>query len=695
MRAPRHTALERRAAAAALPLSIAALIVLLVCGAFGGGGAHPGPWALLVLSGLVALGRFARMGRVLPHQSIECGLLAGLAALALTDATGGLASPLLYLAGAGFMLALPVTRGLPLVGALIGLDAGMTFARAGDRLPLVAHTGFILLFAALYHALLGARLLAARKAEREAVGRRVADAEERARELRLVATADGDTDRALLGGVAAVEEVLRGSLAVANAALKPHAVAVFLLGEGGDSVRLRECVSKSDALFRGPLASREGAIGAVLSSGRTVRLENEGPALSYYEGPAPVSAFCGVPLTERDFPGGPGPGEQRLLGALIADRAEPFSADDERVLAAIAAEVMRAIEAERLLGAVRREKEEKARFFQALEELNRTTTVAQAAETAVLQARRMCPLLDLCAVTGAELAQGRVRHRLLAAEGEGTKALRDLTFAENAGLVSSVVKLGSPLPGRDLGGMDRVVIFDNGTAVRGLQALKIFPLTAGGKTVGTLVCGSRTKGALPESSQKELSMLALQAAEALSRTRLFEQTETLATTDGLTGLVNRRALNTQLAERLRHAQRYGRPLSFILLDVDHFKKVNDTYGHPAGDAVLKSVARIAQRGARDTDVVARYGGEELALILPETDARGAMVIAERIRAACAAARHPTDQGGLVVTLSAGVATWPGAGESPELVLETADRALYRAKQGGRNRVEGPRGKAAA
>ena len=694
MAASRHIALERRAAAAALPLAIAALVVLLVCGAFSGG-AHPLPWALLAFSGLVAMGRFARSGRVLPHQSIECGLLAALASLALTDATGGLASPLLYLAGAGFMLALPVTRGLPLVGALIGLDAGMTFARGGDRLPLAAHTGFTLLFAALYHALLGARLLAARKAEREAVGRRIADAEERARELRLVATADGDTDRALLGGVAALEEVLRGSLAVANAALHPHAVAVFLLGEDGASVRLRECVSQSEALFRGPLASREGAIGAVLSSGRAIRLENEGPALSYYEGPAPVSSFCGVPLTDRELPGREESGESPLLGALIADREEPFTADEERVLTAIAGEVVRAIEAERLLGAVRREKEEKARFFQALEELNRTTTVAQAAETAVLQARRMCPALDLCAVTFAETAQGRLRHRLLAAFGDASHALRDLSFADNAGLVSNVVKLGAPLPGRELGAMERVVIFDNGTAVRGLASLKIFPLRTGGETVGTLVCGSRTKGALPEAAQKELSMLGLQAADALSRTRLFEQTERLATTDGLTGLVNRRTLNTQLAARLREAQRYNRPLSFILLDVDHFKKVNDTHGHPAGDAVLKSVARLARQGARDTDVVARYGGEELALILPETDARGALVIAERIRAACAAARHPTDQGALTVTLSAGVSTWPGSGETPELLLDSADRALYRAKQGGRNRVEGVRGKAAA
>ena len=182
-------------------------------------------------------------------------------------------------------------------------------------------------------------------------------------------------------------------------------------------------------------------------------------------------------------------------------------------------------------------------------------------------------------------------------------------------------------------------------------------------------------------------MLALQAAEALVRTRLYEQAERMATIDGLTGLLNRRTFNSLLSQRLREAQRYGRPLSLLLLDVDHFKKVNDAHGHPAGDAVLRGVAQVAQKQARETDLVARYGGEEMALILPETDARGAFTIAERIRKAVEAAAHATEQGALRVTLSVGVATWTGGGNSPEELLQAADKALYRAKGNGRNRVE--------
>ena len=654
---------QRRMLLAAFPAASAALCVLLLCGGFAG--LHLWPWTLLALALVAAAARWGLSHAHSARHALENGFLCAIAVLAIAQLAPPL-QPLMYLLAAAYVLALPFKLSLPLLCALLGLDAAL-------RPPwpvLFAHASFTALFASLYHALLSTRLLAAKRAERMAVRRRVADAEERARELRLVAVseppADGDAaERYLLAGVAEVEEVLRGALAVAEAALHPHAVAVFLLSPDGASVRLRECASKSDRLFRGPLPSREGALGALLSAGRPIRIENAPQALSYYQQSAPVGSFCGVSIEH---------------GALIADRAEPFSSEEERILAALGAEVTRAIAAERLLGAVRREKEEKARFFRALEELNKTTTPAQAAEAAVAEALRMCPALDLCAVT---LLEDR-RHRVQAAAGAAAAPLRDLSFADNAGLVSNVVKLGVPLPGRPLGAMERVMIFDNATVVRGLAALKIFPLRAGESTVGTLVCGSNDADALPEAAQKELSMLALQAAAALLRTRLYEEAERLATTDGLTGLLNRRTFNSVLEQRLREAQRYNRPLSLLLLDIDHFKKVNDTHGHPAGDAVLRGVAQVAQKSARETDLVARYGGEELALILPETDARGAMAIAERLRRLVEASRHPTEQGALSVTVSIGAAT---SAASAEALLEAADKALYRAKQSGRNRVE--------
>jgi len=666
---PRTGRARRWAALAALPAAVAALCVLLLCGAFGS--PHPAPWAFLVATSVAAVARWGLAAQRKPWQALEDGLLTAVVVLAIAQLAPPL-QPLMYLLSAAFVLCLPLRFCIPLVAALLALDAALT-----ESWPeIVAHASFAVLFAVLYHALLGARLAASRRAESVAVRNRVAEAETRARELRLVAVSSDGPDAAerhLLGGVSEVEEVLRSALAVAEAALRPHTAAVFLLSVDGESVRLRECVSRSEKLFRGPLPAREGALGAVLSAQQAVRVADGAAQITWYEERAPVASFCGVPLLEKSG---------ALIGALIADRKDPFTEEEQRVLAALASEVTRAVEAERLLGAVRREKEEKARFFRALEELNKTTTPQEAAEAAVTQALQMCPALHLCALT---LVEDR-RHRVVAVEGDAASVLRNLTFAENAGLVSNVVKLGAPLPGRPLAAMDRVMIFDPGTVVRGLSALKIFPLKTGESVVGTLVCGSRDASVFAEAVQKELSMLALQAAEAVVRTRLYEQAEKMATLDGLTGLLNRRSWWSQLQGRLREAQRYGRPLSLVLLDVDHFKKVNDTCGHPAGDAVLRSVARLLATEARETDIVARYGGEEMVLILPETEERGAHAIAERIRKAVGAAQHPTTQGSLRVTVSLGLSTWPSGGESPEALLKAADDALYRAKQGGRNRV---------
>ena len=156
----------------------------------------------------------------------------------------------------------------------------------------------------------------------------------------------------------------------------------------------------------------------------------------------------------------------------------------------------------------------------------------------------------------------------------------------------------------------------------------------------------------------------------------------LASTDGLTGANNRKAFDERLAEAFERADRFGEPLSLILLDVDRFKLFNDTFGHPAGDDVLRSVAQALLKAARVTDSVARYGGEEFAIILPETELAGAMIVAERCLRDIAAL--PWSQ--RAVTASIGVATKTNSVEGAADLLRAADLALYRSKQSGRNRV---------
>ncbi|WP_457574474.1 GGDEF domain-containing protein [Desulfolithobacter sp.] len=181
--------------------------------------------------------------------------------------------------------------------------------------------------------------------------------------------------------------------------------------------------------------------------------------------------------------------------------------------------------------------------------------------------------------------------------------------------------------------------------------------------------------------------LAYQTASDMKKMALLE-CENI--TDPLIGIYNRRYLDRILAEEIKRANRYGSDLSVLLLDVDFFKRINDTYGHNTGDAVLKQLGRIILDAVRETDIVARYGGEEIAIIFPETTEKKALSLAERLRRRVASttteAPETHSDREILITISIGIAGLTDGNTSPELLMEKADRALYAAKQAGRNRV---------
>jgi diguanylate cyclase (GGDEF)-like protein len=181
-----------------------------------------------------------------------------------------------------------------------------------------------------------------------------------------------------------------------------------------------------------------------------------------------------------------------------------------------------------------------------------------------------------------------------------------------------------------------------------------------------------------------LETLSMHAAAAIEAARLHADTAHASEHDALTRLPNRRRLEADLSLECDRAVRYGRPLSFVMLDLDNFKLINDTHGHGYGDEVLQGVADVIAGTLRTTDTAYRYGGEELAVLVRESDLDSAMVMAERLRAAIEAARFGPS--GLGVTASIGVAELPSIATSPRGLVAAADLALYAAKQAGRNRV---------
>lgn len=220
------------------------------------------------------------------------------------------------------------------------------------------------------------------------------------------------------------------------------------------------------------------------------------------------------------------------------------------------------------------------------------------------------------------------------------------------------------------------------------QTLLLVPLLAGEQVLGIISIGDARPGRIFTNTDRDLlTLFAQQATLAIQNAQLLAEAQRLATTDPLTELANRRSFFDLAQREFERARRYGHALSIMMLDIDHFKQVNDTYGHMAGDQVLRTLAWHCQAVLRAIDIIGRYGGEEIVMLLPDTDDIGAHRVAERLRRHPAQTEIPTNSGDMRITVSVGVATTDDATTiTLERLIDQADQALYVAKQAGRNRV---------
>lgn len=217
--------------------------------------------------------------------------------------------------------------------------------------------------------------------------------------------------------------------------------------------------------------------------------------------------------------------------------------------------------------------------------------------------------------------------------------------------------------------------------------LAIVPLKLEERVIGAIVVAATTPNALSREEARNVALLGALAATSLEMVWEMEEVSKRASTDALTGLANRRAFDEQLMQLLAHADRFGHPVSLILADVDNFKAVNDSWGHDSGDIVLVSIAKTLSEGKRAVDVCARFGGEEIAILLPQTSLQGAFDLADRLRKAVEAKPIPAHGNEISVTISCGVACYPDGVLTKEALFAAADRALYEAKSAGRNCVK--------
>ena len=532
-------------------------------------------------------------------------------------------------------------------------------------------------FATINFVFLRAEVARVRRSARARVEQELKRIEEDARSYRLLGAGETHSEERLARS--SVEEIQRAvhyALELLRRTLDLHTAALLWLNDAGTHLRISELSTASDDIHDAPIPIGDGVLGAVVVKKERVALTHLKPSydVPYYEGACPVRVLLGMPILQDD----------QLRGILVLDRTkdEAFTPHEEELAAQAARYCLRAIQNERIFVQLERAKVEQGKLYEAAKALGAALSEKDVLEAGVRSAQKIAAF-DLAAVT---LFDEPTRtHTVVAATGE----IEDLVgskFAHNGGLVSMVVQNKFPLPYKGEYDPSRQVVLTKHFPWPKLPSLLVLPLLLHERPLGTLILGAKRRAAFGDQVRPTLEVLASHLAVSLANARMVAKLEQMATTDGLTGLLNKRAMLDAATQKIAASARFGRKLSLLVTDIDFFKKVNDTYGHDVGDVVIKGLGDILRRQKRTTDLVARFGGEEFIVLCEQTDERGAQLLAERIREELQKTTFHTEQGPLSVTCSIGVATFPEGGDSWETLFKASDEALYVSKRSGRNRV---------
>jgi diguanylate cyclase (GGDEF)-like protein len=621
-----------------------------------------------------------------PRAAFELGVILLVGVFAFVQSRGGIGSelyPLTYVAVALVTSFASSWAGPALIVFAVSFGLGVATIGEGSRdaTMLVLNSVFVVAFGALSHVFTRVEIARVRRRSKQELVAQKNKARDDMRLFRLVApSSDGvrDEERLHQTSVQEVRQALFHALQLLHQTLELHTCILLMPDELGNELRIAELITESDDVADGPFTLGEGAVGAALRRQLTTNLAQIRPGyrgICYYRGPATVRSFIAVPVLERGH----------LRAVLCADRIadRPFSPREEALLRESTSHILRAFENERVFVALETSKREQEILYRASQTFSTALTPDAVMEVGLDAASEIAPH-DFAAVT--EYQPENRRHIVKRAVGERAPDLQGLRFRDNNSLTAMVVKNRHYLPYRGEFDAKQQVLFTKKAKVKGMESLLVFPLVVREEPIGTLIVASKRSGAFATSVRETLQALANQLAVSLSNARAVRQLEELATTDGLTGCLNKRAFLEQLDQQLMAAQRFGRKLSLIVTDLDHFKAVNDTYGHATGDRVLQELSQVLKRVKRETDLVARFGGEEFCVLCEETDAKGARLLAERVREELERTEVQTEIGGLRVTASLGVATFPDHAKSGEELFSQGDKALYEAKNQGRNRV---------
>ena len=610
----------------------------------------------------------------------------------------------------GAWLDRPRHRRAQAVGAIAAaVVATVAAANSSMGLPIAAVVGVgaaavVIAFGALPRMVVAAAIRAARRAEQERADAEVLRLVDDARRLRaLGGSGEHGVQRDIGGAVAQRDRLYRLLGLLERGVGDVDGVAIYALDDAGTTLQLIEQRHRfsddradTDIENHARLSLGNRGVGPAGLLGLSVQrkgplrvVDVEGTTVSAHRktGPAPTSAMCVPLLSSRGT----------ATGVIVVDRVapSPFSAADEAFVRALAAEVQDGLAMETLIDDLDAERRRIDRVFAAARAL------AGVARRVDVQRVATDALAELCA-GGAIVDVGPmgVEH-----DGDhGAEPGRRFTVAATFGCLDALAGVsdrldpgsfaaralaeGTPLPhvSLDRASPRPLLASDESVGPSHVGDLRAIPLIVAGEANGVLLVAARPGEHLRQGLIDAIVAIADVLALALSSAHAFDVVEKKATTDGLTGVWNRRTLDEKTAEAVARARRSGSPLCVMMTDIDHFKSVNDTWGHATGDEVLKGVARSLQQAARTTDIVGRLGGEEFVVVCEATDLAGAAVVAERMRRALKALAFHTPKGPLSITSSFGVALLLPDDTDGHSTLEAADKNLYKAKQAGRDRV---------
>jgi len=608
--------------------------------------------------------------------------------------TGGYGSPLfpLYFLLTAIAAFQHRTWVYPLAGLILGIEAGNLYLTSQAKpLPWPAFGGFAValsgvafITAHLTHCIRSEATIAKNNYEKlisdaEAVdplagGTNVEALTEKRRQATSISVA-----REREGAFSALIDMI-------SSLIPAHTYAVFLDDHDDGLFSLRGIRSSSKTLSSSPVEFKKGngLIGICAARNQPQYLPDmviPTKSLGYYAQDLPVKSFLSVPITQGD----------RVAGVLVLDSLErdAFPSDTQNTLSRFTPFFGQIIENIR----VSSEMNIRARNFAALHEmssvLSSSLELDEVLDKLTLQIRSVVPF-DFCVFLLFDETTGDAV--ITALKGYDKKFIGSRFPLDQSAILSLMYKqwrdrrivshhdpdLGDR--GRDIG------LFPLKELQQPIKSLFGRPLVAGDKFIGATFLSSIRTNTFTEYHRNFMDTLLNQVSMVVDNSVLHRSIRDMARTDGLTGLLNHRTFMEKLSDEYKRLGRDPRPFSILLVDIDFFKKVNDTYGHPVGDVALTRVAGVLRDVVRGSDFVARYGGEEFAVGMVDTDSRGAQQMAERVRHLMEKTTITAGKNEFQVTLSIGVASFPLDSRKAEEIVGLSDEALYHAKRTGRNRV---------